>query len=52
LEAVTYAPKTSAIPDTYSSPKIGVHPRPVVDLVGVEPELLAYIIKAETGAGE
>ena len=35
--------------NSYASPKIGVHPRPVVDLVGIEPELLAYIIKTETG---
>ena len=52
LEAVTYAQKTSTKSYPYASPKVGVHPRPVVDLVGIEPELLAYIIKTETGAGE
>ena len=52
LEAVTYAQKTSTKSYPYASPKVGVHPRPVVDLVGIEPELLAYIIKTETGVGE
>ena len=35
-----------------SKPYVVSHPRPVVDLVGIEPELLAHIIKTETGTGE
>jgi endogenous inhibitor of DNA gyrase (YacG/DUF329 family) len=53
LEAVTGPQKKQGISDAYGGKKSGLYPwasvqPPVVDLIGIEPELLAEIVRVET----